>query len=131
MKDLGKASALMYGQDANFIGGVKASERMLESLFARKEEKSMNFIQLARNYATEGRYSKHLTEKRRSVAKLFKATYIVDTRYELQAGRLPLRIRMVMYSEGLKAIRIGSTTYRSSTWALIPSYTPDSEIYRA
>jgi DNA polymerase III delta subunit len=48
------------------------------------------------------------------------AVEVIRTCYELDAARLPASVRKRLSREGLRAQRIGSTTYRSSTWALIP-----------
>ena len=68
---------------------------------------------------TGGRYPA-LTEQRKARALALGATHIVDTRYELDAPRLPAALRREMAARGLRAVRIGSTTYCSSTWALVP-----------
>jgi len=49
------------------------------------------------------------------------AVDVVRARYELDAARLPAPLRARLAREGLQAVRIGSTTYRSSTWALVPA----------
>ena len=66
-----------------------------------------------------GRYPT-LAAARRQRATDLGAVGIVDTRYELDAHRLPRWIRDEIISRGCRAERIGSTTYRSSTWVLVP-----------
>lgn len=67
-----------------------------------------------------GRFPKH-TRDRQAVARRLGAVEILDTRYELDASRLPADVRRALVASNCHAARIGSTTYRSSTWAIIPN----------
>lgn len=44
---------------------------------------------MAREYTATGRQGRYLTAKRRALAVELGARYIIDTRYELEAARLP------------------------------------------
>jgi hypothetical protein len=74
----------------------------------------------AKTYTATGRYAQMLTERRRAAAAALGATHIAECRYELIPARLPADLRRAIADMRARAVLIGSTTYRSSCWAIVP-----------
>lgn len=67
---------------------------------------------------------RHVAQRHVARAEALGARFVARVRYELDARRLPADLRAFCRSRRLTPQRIGSTTYRSSTWALVPQVRP-------
>ena len=55
-----------------------------------------------------------------ATAEAMGAVAVYRVRYELEAARCPAWLRAEARASGCELVRLGSTTYRSSTWGLVP-----------